>query len=249
MARFWHLDPAFNDPPVRDAFSSLEATFALRGEFITSSPISKVQRIAVDDQPFFVKTYTAGGKNLRRWIGRSRVQAEWENLLFFQKLGIPTAPLVAYGKTSCCGIYQKGALVTAEVPNTKDLATMHEENHPLMQNAHWIEAVSRQLADYTRRLHRQGFGHLDLKWRNILATLEEKPLIYFIDCPAGQIRRGPLAQRWFIKDLACLDVIAKQRLSKTQRLRFYRDYRKGHRLSAGEKRQILKILHFFDDRR
>jgi len=249
MACFWHIDPAYNASPVYDAFSSIESTFALQGEFITASPISKVQRVTIDGRHFYVKIYTAGGKNLRRWFGRSRVQAEWENLLFFQELGIPTAPLVAYGKTTALGIYRRGALVTAEVPNTKDLASLHDENHPLIRRRRWLSAVSRLLADYTSRLHRHRFGHLDLKWRNILATLTEEPRLYFIDCPSGQIRRGPMANRWFVKDLACLDVIGRKRLSKTQRLRFYMDYRNAESLSWVEKHQIRKILDFFDGRR
>lgn len=249
MASVWHIDPRYLGSPVQDAFGSLASTCALEGEFITASPISKVQRVTVDGRRFYVKIYTAGGKNLRRWIGRSRVQAEWENLMFFHKLGIPTAPIVAYGKATALGIYRNGALVTAEVPNTRDLARLHEENHPLMSSRRWVSAVSHLLADYTARLHRHRFGHLDLKWRNILVTLSEKPELFFIDCPAGQIRRGPTAQRWFIKDLACLDVIARKRLSKTQRLQFYMDYLSIERLTLEEKHRIRSILDFFKGRR
>jgi hypothetical protein len=135
------------------------------------------------------------------------------------------------------------------VPNTRDLASLHGENHPLIRSRRWLSKISRLLADYTGRLHRHRFGHLDLKWRNILATLTEEPRLYFIDCPSGQIRRGPMANRWFIKDLACLDAIGRKRLSKTQRLRFYLDYRNVDRLSGIEKYQIRRILGFFDGRR
>jgi tRNA A-37 threonylcarbamoyl transferase component Bud32 len=249
LAVFWQITPAFKHTPAAQAFATLEATFAAEGEFVTASPISRVIRVTLAGKIFYVKTYTAGGKNLRRWIGRSRARAEWENLLFFQSLGIPIAPVVAYGQTTRGGLFRRGALVTAEVPGTCDLAHMHDQNHSLLADRRWMQAVSRQIAVYTRRLHAQRFSHLDLKWRNILVTPTPAPQVYFIDCPGGQIRRGPLAGRWFVKDLACLDMIAKARLSRTQRLRFFLDYRRRRHLNPEDKRQIRRIVHFYRGRR
>ena len=248
MAVFWQVTPDFTDTPAARAFASVEAAFAAEGDFVTACPISRVTRVTLEGKVFYVKTYTAGGKNLRRWISRSRVRAEWENLLFFQSLGIPIAPLVAYGQTTRCGFFRKGALVTAEVPDTNDLACLHDQDHPLLEDPRWLRSVSRQVAAYTRRLHRKRFGHLDLKWRNILVTPGTAPKVFFIDCPGGRIRRGPLAERWFVKDLACLDTIAKKRLSRTQRLRFYMAYRRCKRLTTADKRQIRRVVHFYRER-
>lgn len=248
LAVFWKITPPFLKTPAGDAFQSIEATFAADGDFVTASPISRVIRVPVEGQTFYVKTYTAGGKNLRRWVSRSRARAEWENLLFFQSLGIPIAPVVAYGQTTWCGIFRKGALVTAEVPGTIDLARMHDQDHPLLSDSRWLQFVSRQVAAYTRRLHQNRFGHLDLKWRNILVTQRANPQVFFIDCPGGRIRRGPRSERWFVKDLACLDAIAKNRLSRAQRLRFYMDYRRCDRLTPADKRRIGRIVHFYRGR-
>jgi hypothetical protein len=51
-----------------------------------------------------------------------------------------------------------------------------------------------------------------------------------------------------IKDLACLDKVAKQQLSRTQRLRFYLQYRGRARLNAGDKQRLGKIIGFFEGR-
>ena len=248
LANFWHVSPAYTNTAAASVFGSLAATFAAGGEYVTSSPISRVTRVTLGGAVYYVKTYTAGGKNLRRWIGRSRVQAEWENLLFFQSLGIPIAPVVAYGQSTRWDLSRQGALVTAEVLGTSDLARMHETGHLLLADRRWVASVSRQIAAFTRRLHREGFGHLDLKWRNILVTPTKAPKVFFIDCPGGRIRRGPLAGRWFVKDLACLDTIAKKRLSRTQRLGFYMDYRRCNRLSPKDKRRIKHVVHFYRGR-
>jgi len=248
LATFWHLTPPYRNTPAAETFATLKATFAARGELINADPLCRTARVTTGRAAFYVKCYTGGGKKLRRWIGRSRVRAEWENLLFFERLGIPIPPVVAYGQETRLGHFRYGALVTAEVPNTCDLSVMHEQDHPLLADRQWLESASRQIADYTRRLHQNRFGHRALKWRNILVTLSDTPQIYFIDCPAGQIRRGPGSRRWFLKDIACLDKVAKKRLSRTQRLRFYMAYEHLRRLKHKDKQKIRKILRFFEGR-
>ncbi|MGD9331609.1 MAG: lipopolysaccharide kinase InaA family protein [Desulfobacterales bacterium] len=248
MPSFWTITPDYLNTPVAETFRSLKITVSATGQYITSSPISRVIRKRVAEASFYVKTYQAGGKSLRRWIGRSRPRAEWENLLYFQKLGIPITPLVAYGQETRYGLFRQAALVTAELKDTRDLNSLHLEDHPIFKNRPWVASVSRQVAAYTRRLHQRQFGHLDLKWRNILVTLSDKPTVFFFDCPAGQIRRGPGLGRWFVKDLACLDKVARQRLSPTQRLRFFMDYERRDRLTRKDKKKIQNILRFFEGR-
>ena len=51
-----------------------------------------------------------------------------------------------------------------------------------------------------------------------------------------------------VKDLACLDKVAKYHLSRTQRLRFYLQYRQRSRLSRGDKQRVRQILKFFEGR-
>ena len=75
--------------------------------------------------------------------------------------------------------------------------------------------------------------------------MSDAPRVYFIDCPAGQIRSGPGSGRWFVKDIACLDKVAKKRLSRTQRLRFYMEYEGLQRLGDKDKQKIRRILRFF----
>src|SRR5690606_1112753 len=84
----------------------------------------------------------------------------------------------------------------------------------------WVATVSDQVADGLRVMHARGFCHGDMKWRNILVT-GTPPRVFFIDCPAGRFWFGPFLHYRVIKDLACLDKVAKHTLSRTQRLRFY----------------------------
>ena len=140
----------------------------------------------------------------------------------------------------------RGALITRELLRTEDLALLASRNDPRLADRHWVERVSVQLARATRILHDHHFTHNDLKWRNLLVN--DQAELFLIDCPTGAFWWGPLLSYRMIKDLACLDKVAKYRLSRTQRLRFYLQYRGHARLSAADKRKVRSIVKFFEGR-
>ena len=51
-----------------------------------------------------------------------------------------------------------------------------------------------------------------------------------------------------IKDLACLDKIAKHHLSRSQRLAFFKLYLGKQRLDRMDRKQLRAILNFFKGR-
>ncbi|WBE26026.1 lipopolysaccharide kinase InaA family protein [Denitrificimonas caeni] len=227
-------------------FGSLEQVFALQGERITYDPISELIRVTRHGVVYYVKRYRSAGKGLRRYAARPRVKAEWQNLKRFAKWGIPTAQVIAQGLERKAGAFVRGAMITREIPNSRDLADLADQRSPLLQDPIWLHKVSRQIADATRIMHAHRFTHNDLKWRNLL--VDEQAKVYLIDCPAGTFWWGPMLRYRIIKDLACLDKVAKYHLSNTQRLRFYLQYKQKTRLSAQDKQQIGKIVRFFEGR-
>ena len=237
---------ALATPQAARAFATLDAVFALQGEAITRDPLSDVIRVEFDGLRYYVKRYHGAGKGLRRYIGRPRVKAEWQNLKYFAKWGIPTAPIAAYGLERKAGAFSRGALITQEIADTVDMSRLAAANDARLQDRAWVEDVSQQLAKATRALHDHHFTHNDLKWRNLL--VDEHRRLFFIDCPTGAFWWGPLLRYRIVKDLACLDKVAKYHLSRTQRLRFYLQYRRRERLKDSDKRRILHILRFFEGR-
>ena len=226
--------------------SSLERVFALEGKRLTRDPLSEVILIEREGVRYYVKRYWGAGKGLRRYIGRPRVKAEWQNLRYFAKWGIPTALIVGFGLERRMGAFVRGALITRELENTQDLALLAKCGDQRLKDAAWVERISRQLAAATRTLHTHRFVHNDLKWRNLLVN--DRAELFFIDCPTGGFWWGPLLDYRIVKDLACLDKVAKYQLSRTQRLRFYLQYSGSARLSDDDKRVIHKILQFFEGR-
>jgi len=255
--KYWYVNPQFSASPVAALLGDRDRVFLLDGELITSDPLSRVLRVSLGERRYYIKRYSrsAQGKSivrrwfgLRRWFGRPRVRAEWQNLLAFRSWGIPTATLVAYGLERRCGRVARGALVTEEIRDTMDLARMAETNDARLQDRRWVASVARQVADIARTLHQAGFAHNDLKWRNLLVDGAPSPTVYLIDCPSGSFYRGALLDYRIIKDLACLDKLAKQCLSRCQRLRFFLDYMQHSRLDEGDRKRIARILQFFAGR-
>lgn len=245
----WTLQRDGLDAAARTAFASLDAVFALQGEQVARDPLSRVLKVSVGTRNYYVKLYHGAGKNpLRRWLGRTRVRAEWENLQHFADWGIPTAHLVGWGEERRHGRFVRGALITAELPDTVDLNRMALDRDACLRNRAWVAQVSRQVAAATRAMHCHHFTHNDLKWRNLLVTRDTQPALYLIDCPAGEFWWGPFLRYRMVKDLACLDKVAKYHLSATQRLRFYLDYAGKTRLDAADKGRIRHILRFFAGR-
>lgn len=240
----WTLDPGY--AALHADFGSLAAVFALQGERITSDPLSELIRVERAGVRYYVKRYSGGGKGLRRWLGRPRVKAEWQNLRHFAKWGIPTAPIVAWGLERRGGVFVRGAMITRELPGTLDLAEMAQRGDPRLRNGAWVRQVSAQIATATRRMHDHHFTHNDLKWRNLL--VDEEGRVFLIDCPSGSFWWGPLLRRRIVKDLACLDKVAKYVLSRSQRLRFYLQYRGRARLNDADKRRIRQVVGYFEGR-
>jgi len=243
MRSCWSIDRELLGEEGVHYFSSLEDVMSLRGEPVTRSPISELILREIGGVRYYIKRYFRRGKMLRRFFGRSRVRAEWENLQFFQRLGINIPPLVAWGERG-----SRGAVITREVPGALDLQTVLKRSPELLHDREWLNQVIDQVSFAARRLHEEGFAHNDLKWRNILVTTDRQPTLYLIDCPAGERWRGPLLEYRKIKDLACLDKVAKYHLSRTQRLRFYLRYAGRDTLKGEDKVLLRRTLSFFEGR-
>lgn len=233
---------------VGSAFKSLDDVFSMQGKLVTSSPISRLVKVEVAGKSYYVKKYQRAGKHLRRYLGRSRVRAEWENLQVFKAIGIPIPQVVAYGEEVGYNVSHRGALVTEELVGTADLQSLAIMGSELLNDHDWIHQVFDQLSRYVRTMHQHGFVHNDLKWRNILVTRSGNPKVYFIDCPQGRHSFGPMLTRGIIKDLACLDKVAKKQLRRVDRLSFFLKYRNHSHIGSGDRGLIRKILTFFEGR-
>lgn len=248
MSHFWQVDPGALPPSVATQLATLDGCFAMQGKRLVRDPKSSVLFCEQDGIGLFVKKYFRSGKFLRKYLGRSRVRAEWENLQLFAALGIPTPPLVAWGETRDGLRFVRGALVTLQVPHAINLLDMHHARSPWVFERDKFRQLAVQVADYTRRLHRAGFAHGDLNWRNILVSCDPAlsvPKILFFDSPAGRTWRWPFLEYRIVKDLALLEKIARRELPLRWRLWFYQQYTGRKKLSPADRRRLRNIAEYF----
>lgn len=214
-------------------------------KLVSFGPYNKVIYYHHDDKSYYIKRYHKAGNHLRRYLGRSRVRGEWENLIYFMRMGIPIPAIVAYGEKRTGGLFNKGYLITEEVENAKDLASLSKEQSSRLKDYVWVNKVIDKAAQYTKKLHQEGFVHNDLKWRNILVTLDDEPELFFFDCPIGQHKYHWRYRRGVIKDLANLDRLAAKYLSRAARLRFYMKYQAINQLDDKHKKILRKVQAYF----
>jgi len=229
------------------AFASAEACVDQVGELVSDYGLNLLKKVKVCGLTYYVKQYHRRGRGLRRYLGRSRARGEWENILLFQSLGIPCLRLVAYGESRDIGV-----VVTEEVSGAVDLETYTGRG----VDTQFAEMVIDRLSGYVRSMHQYSFTHNDLKWRNILVRDNRETKrqnageieVYIVDSPLGRKFWEPFLPRRIVKDLACLDKVAKHRLRRSQRLRFYLKYKNLDRLNESAKREIRSVLRFFEGR-
>ena len=118
----WTLEPDYRH--LAADFGSLDSVFALEGERLTRDPLSgshphRARRRALPRQALPQRR-----QGLRRYLARPRIKAEWQNLKRFEKWGIPTAEVVAWGLERKAGAFQRGAMITRELPGTEDLSVL-----------------------------------------------------------------------------------------------------------------------------
>lgn len=243
MTDAWRVAPDA-EPEAARRCADLDAVFALAGRVVALDSLTRTLRVEIGGRAYYVKRYAGLGKKpLRRLFATPRVATEWRNLERFAAWGIPTAQVVARGLERRGGRFLRGALITAEIPGTADLVRLAGEGG---KSRRWWDGVARRVAAIARAMHARRFVHGDLKWRNLL--VDEAGAVFLIDCPSGGFWWPPFLEYRIVKDLACLDKLAKRHLSRTQRLRFYLDYARKKKLDAADKRRIRKIVAFFEGR-
>jgi tRNA A-37 threonylcarbamoyl transferase component Bud32 len=240
----WRILSPWNKTAVASYFSSMKTVFQLDAKIISKSSQSEIFSQDIEGKTYFVKRYFRS-KNIGSWLGFSRFQKELRNQVWFNQQGIPSAKVVAYGESRLLLKTLKGVLITEGVRDTQELVEIAKNTPEKFADKQWRDSVIIQIAVITAQLHHARFCHNDLHWRNILVQQRRtsvEPKIFLIDCPSGKKFFGPLLSYRKLKDLANLDKLAAIYLTRSQRLRFFFEYRGIKKLSADDKKVILGVL-------
>lgn len=160
---------------------------------------------------------------------------EWEAMVRFHELGIPTMVPVALG---CRG--RSSLVVSQALEDTENLEDWLRRDPSVRQASprqrrRWIDAVAR----IARHMHQSGIHHQDFYLCHFLKPRHETVEVFrLIDLGRVRMRRR-LRSRWIVKDLAQLRYSARE-LSARDQLRFLRSYLERP-LTAADRRVIVRI--------
>jgi tRNA A-37 threonylcarbamoyl transferase component Bud32 len=125
-------------------------------------------------------------------------------------------------------------VITVSIPNARPLAEFVKSNQLTREVR---DMILRDLAHITRRAHHGRFVHRDLWVRNVLVSWQApgRPAVWWIDSPKGSIWRllTPFGK---VLDLASLNKGAPKFTTRTERIRFLREY-----LRKNENGQLKKL--------
>jgi len=191
------------------------------------------------------KQYDYPAKNWRYACRQSKARREFLSYQAMRRLGVQCAAPVACGEErDRLGRLRRAFIVTVAIPEAMPLAEFVSHNCENGNGAIQVRRILlRELAQLTRRAHEGGFIHSDLWIRNVLINWEEpgRPGVWLIDSPRGAVWRW-LAPFGKVLDLASLNKGAADLCSRTDRMRFLREYLGGN-ANGQLKRLARRVLN------
>jgi len=136
---------------------------------------------------------------------------EWQAIRAYERLGVPTMTIAAYGESGLNPAQHKSFLITDALEQTLDLEQwlpgldLHQP-----QDVQLKRAVISRLAWIARTLHGRGLNHRDFYLCHFRLDLSSARLdpesikIYVMDLHRVQQHRRQAPRRWVVKDLAAL---------------------------------------------
>jgi heptose I phosphotransferase len=142
---------------------------------------------------------------------------EWNAILDFHEIGLPTMTPVAFGESG-----SDSFLITESLENCVKLSEIlaNSSQAILADVAH--RQIIRNVASLASTMHNVGLHHQDFYLGHLMQSQKSPETIYIIDLGRVQ-KQKPLTQRWIVKDLAQLNFSAST-VPLFERLRFLREY-------------------------
>lgn len=247
---FQILDPGMRDVLLQAGLSSYDDFINCRiGQVVHSSSTTCTRRLALtlasQSHALYLKTYRLERRRFSSW-SQNKALREAQNYARMRSIDLNVPALIASGGRRRAGSPVDGFLLTREVPGAVRADDYFSANWPKPSQLRWDASRRRLLqesADMISRMHAACFFHVDLQWRNLLISEEAgQHHPYILDCSRGGFRIHPLTRaHGRLRDLSSLYKEARIRLTRTESLRWLRQYLKLPRLTRGQHALIHAI--------
>ncbi len=205
---------------------------------VKAGPHRIVYRVDLPEGVLYIKHFLVPNRRaiLRQWVRRGKGRNEGKRSQQLAAVGVPTIRPVALGEQRKRKFLFENFLVTPEVPGTTPLdefAVRDLSAWPEPRRSRVRRALARELGVVTARLHEAGFLHADFHPGNILVRFpnRDEPELIMIDLDALRHYKK-LDWKSARSNLALLDHFFWLRSSRTDRLRFLKNYL-ANRTDAG----------------
>lgn len=254
------LKSFYVEPDYKTAFTilgltSIEAVFSFNtGKDPGSSKIPKYRsrlqfEISAPAKILFLKRYDNPSiiSQLGNWFWqksrKSMMSCDLDSTRNLAKMGISTPKVIAYGEQWGIFFEKRSFIITEKIPDAESL----EQRLPycfqgqstakkLKQQRQFIK----QLSLFSRKFHDTGYRHRDFYLAHIFYSVDGN--FYLIDLQRV-FKPGLLAERFRVKDIAQLYYSAPGSVfSRTDRLRFYKNYTGKDFLDKSDKLFVRKVL-------
>ncbi len=229
---------------LRDLFGekTIDEFFAIEGKVYRDHAHRKTQRFERGERAFFIKKHDRAG-----WgevVGQALktmkapqlgARYEWEAVEAFEKLGIPTVKVAAYGESDGNAASQRSFVLTEELDGVTSLEDLCRHWSRDGVDEDFKRQVINRVSDLTRRMHEGGINHRDLYLCHYLlkydqadsGSMEDSMRLFIFDLHRAQMRES-VPMRWLVKDVGGLLFSAMDvELTTRDLLRFVKQYGGG----------------------
>lgn len=213
------------------------------GDIVAGSGSSCTRKFVLDEidgkREYFLKSYRYTGRRRRFALRADKAALEASNYRFLRdacRIDVPD--VICWGHERSFLRIRGAFILTRGIPEAVPLDSFVAARWPKAQDGFGDplrERIMELVARLVRRMHAAHFYHVDLQWRNILIMQGSSaaPRLFIIDSSRGGPRKVRLFQEHGrLRDLSSLAKEAAWRLTRTERLRWLRQYLGVRRLDA-----------------
>jgi tRNA A-37 threonylcarbamoyl transferase component Bud32 len=215
---------------------------------IPSSESTRVDKfnISIDgiEREVYFKQYLCGSalRFIKSIFQRSRARRAFEAAMMLAKNGFDTPAVIAMGECRDGFFHKKSFLATFAVENSKTIYQFIPENSRISDKEQ-LQSLRQLIQAFGRtvgRMHAKNIFHGDLRLSNVLGRREGNCWRFFFLDNERTKRFDRLPFELRVKNLVQVNMVRRDNLGNTDRMRFFREYCAENKISKRQSKALAE---------